>query len=488
MQGNAQAEGDPRRWWILGAVGVGTYLNVLDHSMLNVSLPTITRELNTDVGTVQWVSTGYLLVISSLLLTGGRLADVYGRRRMYIVGTAVFVVASALAGVVLDIGQLIGLRLLQGVGSSLVQGVGPAIVATAFAPSERGKVLGINATTVALAGVSGPIVGGIIADLLGWRWIFLARIPLSLLVLAATWALLPRDVLSGKRDRFDVGGATTLFFALASLLLALSQGRHWGWGSAPVLGLFAVALVLSVLFVRIELRAPQPMLPLGVFRDRLFATASASGFVAFMAITHAFFLMPFFLIQGQGLSASQAGLLLMPSAAMMSVTSPIAGSLSDRFGSRVLSPLGIAITGSGLFALSRLTVDSGTIDVVWRSALVGLGMGCFGSPNSNAMMGAVPREMIGLAAGTQASMRNLGNVVGVAVAGTVATNRQVVHELELAGQGLGGAMLEARSLVLGIQDAFLVASCIALVGVFVASLRGSGKKAAVRRGTAGVSV
>jgi EmrB/QacA subfamily drug resistance transporter len=465
--------GHPRRWWILAAVGVGTFLNVLDNSMLTVSLPTITRELGTDVATVQWVVTGYLLVISSLLLTGGRLADVYGRRRMYLVGTVLFIIASTLAGLVTDVGQLIGLRIVQGIGSALVQGVGPAIVAIAFAPSERGKVLGINSTTVALAGSSGPIVGGIVADLLGWRWIFFSRVPISLVVLIATVLLLPADAPAERTRRFDVAGAATLFLSLAALLLGLSQGRLWGWGSAPVLGLFAAAAALAVAFVRIELRAPEPMLPLDVFRDRLFATANASSFVVFTAISHSFFLMPFFLIGGQGLSASRAGLLLVASSVMMSVSAPIAGTLSDRFGSRLLSPLGAAIAATGLLALSQLTPESGPLDVVWRSAMVGLGIGTFGAPNNNAIMGAVPRERIGLAAGTMASMRNLGNVVGVALAGTVLTNRAELHEVELAAAGLVAPLLQSRALVAGIQDAFLVATCIGVVGVIVAGARGA---------------
>jgi EmrB/QacA subfamily drug resistance transporter len=473
--------GDPRRWWILAAVGVGTFLNVLDNSMLNVSLPTITRELGTDVATVQWVATAYLLVISSLLLTGGRLADVYGRRRVYLTGTVLFIVASTLAGLVTGVGQLIGLRVVQGIGSALVQGVGPAIVATAFPPNERGKVLGINSTTVALAGSSGPIVGGIVADLLGWRWIFFSRVPVSALVLVATVLLLPADPPPDRERRFDVAGAATLFLALAALLLGLSQGRIWGWGSAPVIGLFASAAALAVAFVWIELRAPEPMLPLDVFRNRLFATANASSFVIFTAISHSFFLMPFFLIGGQGLSASRAGLLLMPSSLMMSIAAPIAGTLSDRFGSRVLSPLGAAIAAGGLFALGQLTPESTALDVVWRSALVGLGIGTFGSPNNNAIMGAVPRERIGLAAGTMASMRNLGNVVGVALAGTVLTNRAELHELELAAAGLVAPLLQSRALVAGIQDAFLVASCVALAGAALASARGASPARAAAR-------
>jgi EmrB/QacA subfamily drug resistance transporter len=471
-----EPEAHPRRWAIWAAVGSGTFLNVLDNSMLNVSLPTISRELAADVGTIQWVVTGYMLVISSLLLTGGRLADLYGRKRLYILGLLIFTISSTMAGFASEAYQLIAMRVLQGVGSALVQGIGPAIVVSVFPTSERGRALGLNSTTVALGGISGPVLGGFVADALGWRWIFWLRIPIALLVLAATARVLPRDPVEGRAVRFDLAGAATLFFALASLLLALSQGRYWGWVSAPVLGLFGASLLLWVLFVRIELRAASPMLPMAVFKNRMFAAASGASFLTFCAISAPYFVMPFFLIQGLGLAPSQAGLLMIPSAILMSVTAPIAGTLSDRLGSRVLSPIGSTIICTALFFLSRMTPDIAPLDVVWRSALLGLGMGTFMSPNNNALMGSVPREYVGLAAGTMASVRNLGNVVGVAIAGTVLANRSAVHLPELAATGLTGALLESRSLIAGVQDAFVVAASIAACALIVAVNRPRGER------------
>jgi MFS family permease len=182
-------------------------------------------------------------------------------------------------------------------------------------------------------------------------------------------------------------------------------------------------------------------------------------------------MMPFFLIQGLGLTPSRAGLLMVPSAILMSVTAPISGTLSDRFGSRILSPIGSVIICAALFFLSRLTAESSPLDVVWRSAMLGLGMGTFMSPNNNALMGSVARDQVGLAAGTMASMRNLGNVVGVAIAGTVLTNREAFHHVELAAAGLAGAVLESHALIGGVQDGFLVASGIALVALAVAITR-----------------
>ncbi|TAK21822.1 MAG: DHA2 family efflux MFS transporter permease subunit [Chloroflexota bacterium] len=463
----------PSRWAIWSAIGAGTFLNVLDNSMMNVSLPTVTREFASDVGTIQWVVTGYMLVISSLLLTGGRLADVYGRKRLYLAGLAIFTLASAIAGFSVSPTMLIACRIAQGVGSALVQGVGTAIVVSAFPSSERGRALGLNATVVALGGITGPILGGIVADTLGWRWIFWLRIPIAILCVAATARLVPNDTPTGPRRRFDVAGAVLIFIALATLLLALSQGRFLGWGSAVVIGLFATSAATWFAFVRVELRVPEPMLPLDVFKNRAFAGASAASFLSFCATSSSFFLMPFYLIDGLGFPASQAGFLMVPGAIFMSIAAPLSGTLSDRYGSRVLSPIGLLMIVAAFLSLSRLTADMSALDVVWRSALLGLGMGTFMSPNNNTLIGSVPRERVGLAAGTMASVRNLGNVVGVAIAGTILINRQEIYLPDLLAAGVGQAAAHARSLVGGIDDAYLIAGVLAFLALIVTSLRGA---------------
>lgn len=463
----------------MAAVGVGWYLNVLDNSMLNVSLPTITSDLGTDLATIQWVSIGYLLIVSSLLLTGGRLGDMYGRKRVYLIGMVVFTVVSVVAGFAANAQQLIGLRVVQGIGSALVQGIGPAITVSAFPENERGRALGINSTAVALGGMSGPVLGGIIADTLGWRWIFFARIPIALVVLAVFFLVVPNDRPARAGQRFDVGGATTLFFALSTLLLGVTQGHTWGWTSAPVLGLIGGSLLLFALFVWVELRVPQPMLPLGVFRNRLFSAASVSAMLNFCGASASFFVMPFLLVQGLLMTPSRAGLLLVPQMFMMFVAAPISGILSDRFGSRVLTPVGGVLTGMALLSLSRLTPESTELDVIWRSGLLGLGMATFNSPNNSALMGSVPRSQVGLAGGTMSLMRNLGNVVGVAVAATVLTAREALHALDLSAAGVPAPQLAPLALIGGARDALLVGALIAFLGVGVSLVRGSAASAAI---------
>jgi predicted MFS family arabinose efflux permease len=316
------------------------------------------------------------------------------------------------------------------------------------------------------------VLGGIIADTLGWRWIFFARIPVALVVLVVFFLVVPDDRPARAGQRFDFGGATTLFFALSTLLLGVTQGQAWGWTSAPVLGLIGGSLLLFAAFVRVEMRAPQPMLPMSVFRNRLFSTASASAMLNFCGASASFFVMPFLLVQGLLMAPSRAGLLLVPQMFAMFVMAPITGTLSDRFGSRVLAPVGGVLTGLALLALSRLTPDATELDVVWRSALLGVGMATFNSPNNSAIMGSVPRSQVGLAGGTMSLMRNLGNVLGVAVAATVLTAREALHAVELAAAGVSAPALASQALVGGARDALLVGALIAFAGVGVSLVRG----------------
>src|SRR5215213_322920 len=407
---------DNRKWLVLSAVSVGTFISTLSGSIVNISLPTIAHDFGVGIPEIEWIVVAYLLTAGSLLLTFGRLGDVIGYRRVYIGGFAVFTLASVLCGLSLDVGQLTAVRVLQGIGFAMIQAVAPALIASTFAPSERGKALGLNVISISIGLTLGPTLGGILTEWASWRWIFFINIPVGLFGLIWAWRVLPEE----RRDtnqRFDVAGAVLIGITLFSLLLALVEGEDWGWGSPAVLGLLAVFALVGTVFVVIELRVLQPMFDLELFAIRAFSAGNVSLLIAFIALFVATFLMPFFLQRGQDFSVLQAGLLLTPLSLTTLVVSPLSGALSDRIGSRVLSTSGLAIMALGSLALARIDAETDGWGIVWRLAVLGLGLGLFSSPNNSSVLGSVPRLRLGTASSTVAQMRITGQVLGVAAGG-----------------------------------------------------------------------
>lgn len=460
------------KWVVLSTVGLGTFLSVLDSSVVNVSLPVITRELNTDLTTIQWVVMAYLLTITGLLLSFGRLADLVGRKKVYVAGMAIFTLAVGACGLAQDVGQLIAFRVVEGIGSAMVMALGPALSAGAFPQNERGKALGINTTIVAAGGISGPVLGGFLAEFLDWRWVFFSRVPFSALAVVLASVVLLGTAPAGRR-RFDFLGAALLFVWLASLTLGLNQGRNLGWDSPATLGLFAAAVGGAVAFVLVEQRVPQPMLELAVFRNRLFTAASVSSLLSFLALFAVTLLMPFYFLQVLGYAPSTAGLMLLPQPLAMSIVAPFSGALSDRIGSRILATAGLATACVGVLSLSMLDASSSYLDIVPRLVVTGVGIGLFGSPNNSALLSSLPPGKMGLASGMLATMRNLGMVLGTAVAGAIWTGRMAYYAEQLLASGNSGPQaVAAQSFVGGFQDALRVSAAVCLIGVFTSLVRG----------------
>ncbi len=453
-------------------VGTGTYLSVLDASIVNISLPVITQALRTDLVTVQWVVMIYLLMITGLLLTFGRLADIWGRKRVFILGMAIFSLTVALCGLAQDIRQLVLFRAAEGVGSAMVMAVGPALIASAFPLAERGRAMGLNAMIVAAGAITGPVLGGLLTDWLDWRMVFILRSPIcagATLFAAHNLVQSPRE----SQRAFDLFGAVVLFIWMSALTLGLNQGASLGWDNPLIVGLLLLALLGFVTFLLIEARVDSPMLSLSVFRNRLFATASISSLLSFMATFAINLLMPFYLMRALDYTPGEAGVMLLPQAVIMSVFAPISGWLSDRIGSAILSSVGIATTGLGLLLLSFLNVSSTPLDIVLRLAVVGVGTGLFGSPNNAAMLSALPPRQMGIASGMMGTMRNMGMVSGTAIAGAIFTSRLAEYTASLTAQAAGTAEEIAMwAFVGGIQDAFRFSAFLCLIGVFTSSVRG----------------
>jgi EmrB/QacA subfamily drug resistance transporter len=474
----SQLELNPQRWRILAAVGVGTIMSPLDGSVVNIALPTITAFYHTTLGVSEWVSMAYLLVISSLLLTYGRLGDLYGHRSVYLAGFTIFTAGSLLCGLSPNIGALIAFRIVQALGAGMMMAAGPAIITDAFPPYERGKALGINGMIVGVGLALGPVLGGLLVRAFGWHAIFYINLPIG--IVGTWWAMqtLPKprgaarkSGAQGKR-RFDVTGAVTLSVTLFCFLLALSRGESWGWLSPLEIILWIASIVVFVLFLRVEQQAIDPMVDLSLFRLRLFSAANASALLNFMAQFSVTFLIPFYLQQTLGMPPNEAGMTMLAMPAIMLFLAPLAGGLSDRFGSRILAPLGMIIIAVALVLLSNLNTASSSRDIFWRLALMGAGAGIFQAPNNSAIMGSVPRNRLGLASGMLATMRNIGMVLGIAISGAVFSTRYGYY---LAGINRA-TMPEAY--MLAVRDAFRVGALLAVLGVFTSLVRGKEDKPA----------
>jgi EmrB/QacA subfamily drug resistance transporter len=462
-----------RKWLILTVVSLGSLMATLDGSIVGIALPSIQRDFGVDLSTIEWVVVAYLLVIGSLLLPFGRLGEVLTFKRVYIAGFAVFTLASVCCGASPNELALIGFRVVQAVGAGMMMSMGPAIVARTFPARERGRALGLNGVSVALGLSLGPSLGGLLTEGGSWRAIFFINVPIGILAILWAYRVLPAE---SRRDgqSFDLRGAALSGVALFALLLALSEGEDWGWTSPAIAGLFAVFLVLGGAFLAVERRSAQPMLELTMFRIRAFSAGLASVVIAFIGLFTATFLLPFLLQQGRGFSPVETGLLLTPVPVTMAVVAPFSGALSDRVGSRLPASAGMAVMIVGLLSLTRLPPDFSVPDLIWRLVLLGIGQGLFMSPNSSAVLGAVPRARVGTASGTLAQMRVNGQALGIALSAAVVTVRMPVHLAAIAGpSGPPSSAVQNAALAGAIQDAFAVAVVVTCLGLVTSLVRGS---------------
>jgi EmrB/QacA subfamily drug resistance transporter len=436
-------------------------MSALDGSVVNTTLPVIKDYFRTDVATIQWVVTTYLLVVSGLLLSVGRLGDLRGNKSTYVSGFAIFVIGSALCGLAPSPLFLIAARALQAIGASMLFANSPAILTKNFPASQRGQALGLQGAMTYLGLTTGPFLGGWLADTFGWHSIFYINVPIGLLAIWLSLTVIPNDRPSVQSERFDLAGAITFMLGLVALLYALNQGHALGWTSPLILGLFSASILTLALFLWIERRTPAPMLDLTLFQRRVFTLATISPILNYICVYSVLFLTPFYLLQGRGLSASQTGLIMTAQPIMMALTAPVSGRLSDRVGSRLPTTLGMLIMAVGLFLLSQLTLDAPLWMVVLGLAIGGFGTGLFVAPNNSALMGAAPRNRQGIAAGVLALARNVGMVLGIGLTGAIFTTY-------LSRGNPGGA----ATLVHAFDAGLLFASGVSLLAAITSYVRG----------------
>lgn len=450
------------KWWILLPVCLSAFMAGLDESVVNTLLPVLSRVFHCNVATIVWVMTIYLLVVSGFLLSFGRLGDLRTHKVVYGWGLGVFTLGSVLCGCATTATMLIGFRAVQGLGASMIFANTPAIISHNF-PSQRGQALGMLATTVYLGLSLGPSVGGWLAQDFGWQVVFYINVPVGLLALWLNLRFIPKGT-PVEAEPFDWAGGLTFLGGLVALLLVLDQGHAWGWTAPLTLLTFTFSLLLLCAFTIIERRIAHPMLDLSLFKNRLFLAATISAVLNYICLFTILFALPFYLITGRGLGSLQAGLLLITQPLVMAIVAPISGTLSDRFGSRLLAAFGMTILAVGLWKLSGLSPQSALQEVPLTICITGLGIGLFTSPNNNSMMGAAPPNRQGIASATLATARNIGMVLGVALPSAV------LATVMSHSQG------NTTALFVGIKVSFWVATAIALLGALTSAVRGKSIK------------
>ncbi len=446
-----------RRWLVLTAVGVGSLLGSLDSSVVNIALPTIRRSFGTEVATAEWVVSIYLLMACGFLLTFGRIGDLRGQKPVYVCGFATFVASSALCGLTPSIAMLILFRAVQGIGGAMIFASGAAILTQTFPPSQRGRVLGLQVLMVYMGAMTGPMVGGWLTDQFSWRAIFYVNVPIGLAALVLSSRFIPWVKPANKHERFDFPGAA-LFLATCSLLMiALNQGHTYGWTSPYILRMFAAAALLLAVFLLVESRTRSPLLDLSLFRVPTFSLSATAAICNYMAMFTNAFLMPFYLIQGHGMSSSSAGMLMTVQPVFMAISAPTAGAISDRVGTRWPAMLGMAFVAVAMYLLSRLGPTTSLVYIGTAIGTAGLGMGMFVAPNNSTMMGSAPKHRQGIAGGVMATARYIGMILGVGVSGAIFTTFIRVHT--------------QAAFFIGIEVSFLVASAISCVGCAASAAR-----------------
>lgn len=453
-----------RRWWILGSIAFGTFISVVNNTIVNVALPTISRMMGLDLKVLQWVILVFLLTVSATLLVAGRLADLVGRKWIYTGGFLVLMAGSLICGLASGFFILLVGRVIQAVGAAMPMANGMAITAATFPPEERGRALGIVGSVVAIGAFLGPVLGGFLVDVLGWRWVFLINLPLGTLAFFAALGLLPQDRPARRGEGFDYPGALLFAGAIIMLLLGLS-----GAGTPPVRWTLVLAgAIVATAFIWWERRQPHPLLDLELFRLPLFSTSLAAALLAFLSMSGMMLLTPFYLEEVLGYPPYQVGLMMSPYPLMMAAVAPVSGWLSDRWGPVGLTTGGLFLNILALLSLSFMGERASYLEIALHLVVLGVGMGMFQSPNNSTVMGLVPLQKLGVAGGMNALVRNIGMTVGTAIVVMLFSG---IRQLYLKGVGHPAPGEQVAAFLEGWQAVFLFSAGMAVLAAVFSVVR-----------------
>ncbi|KUE90818.1 multidrug MFS transporter [Cupriavidus necator] len=402
----------PQRTWAILTVFFGLIMAVLDGSIANIALPSISRELQADPSSTIWVVNAYQLTVTVCLLPLSSLGDILGYKRVYRAGLATFLLGSLLCALAVNLPMLVAARVLQGIGGAGIMSVNTALVRFIYPPTRLGRGIGLNALVVGVTIAVGPSLGALILAVASWKWLFAVNVPVAIVALVLSRTSLPAT--PPQPREFDYRSAMLSALVFGMFILGVDGLGHARWRIAGAAGM-AAAVMLGWLLVRRQHGRPAPLVPVDLFSSRSFTLAVGTSFCSFMTQMLAFIALPFYLEYQLGRSLQETGLLITPWPLMVAVMATVSGRLSDRYPASILAGIGLAMLAGGLVGLATLGPDAGSLDIVWRMAMCGTGFGFFQSPNNRAMIGATPPERSGGASGAQATTRLLGQTSGTAV-------------------------------------------------------------------------
>ncbi|MGD0153744.1 MAG: MFS transporter [Thermacetogeniaceae bacterium] len=404
------------KWIVLSVVTLGALLAAIDSSIVILALPSIMKDLATNMVTAMWVLMGYILMNTIFLIIFGRLADLFGRVRMYNLGFLAFTAGSVLCAFASTGPELVAFRLLQGIGGAMLMANGMALITEVFPPDERGRAMGINSITWALGNIIGPVLGGLILSVASWRLIFLINLPIG--VAATIWAYLALHEIAkpALQEKVDLPGVILFSLSITALLVILTLNMEWGWLSAPILTLIALCLVTAAAFWFWERRTPHPAIDPALFQSRVFSLSTFAAVLQSLAMFSIIYLMVFYLQGVRGETPIRAAILILPMAIVQSVLSPLGGIIADRHGARLPATAGLLLQGAAALILSYLRPDSSYAILFFGLAIMGVGGSFFWSPNTRAVMSSAPSHRLGVASATLATLRQCGMVMSFAIA------------------------------------------------------------------------
>jgi EmrB/QacA subfamily drug resistance transporter len=454
------------KWWTLLVVCLATFMLLLDVTIVNVALPDIQRELGSSFEDLQWVVDAYALALAALLLASGSIADLLGRRRVFVLGLFVFVSASLLCGLSSSPTTLNIARAVQGTGGAMMFATALALIAQEFPPQERGTAFGIWGATTGFAVAVGPLAGGALTDGLGWEWIFLVNVPVGLITVAITLMRVPKADGRDPGSRIDWPGLVTFSVGLFCLVLALIRGNDDGWESAKIVGLLVAAVVLLALFVAVELRREQPMLDLRLFRVPTFTGAQIVAFSIHASMFSMFLYIVLYMQNVLGYTPLETGVRFLPISLLSFVAAPVAGKLAERFPVRAFLSAGLALVGLGLVLMSGIDPRDDWTTLLPGFILGGIGIGLINPPLATAAIGVVEPQRSGAASGINSTFRQVGTAVGIAGLGAILQSK-LTHNLDargLASEAAKNAYIDA------FNELLLVGAGVAFAGAVLALL------------------